>query len=302
MKSISILAIILISLFSLNICDQAETVNNVTLSAQATGELVVSNTYIKNNATVEDTINIKLKSLVEKDVNGTVITDSNHSFSDFTGFNITVTPFQSGKLNNVSLSFANITITNSSEATNNFTVELSALIFSEEGEIQTGGAELVKVGPGYVKFEFMVRNWAFCSNLTVIPCEDNQTGSFLDLAFDVKGSKNATKDHDLKYKIGNSDLILSNYNSIDSANSTKLPTGFPQYQRTVDTDEFTVRFPTFEKSAFYDPIVVMERVELQHSNLWLIVGIVVAILAIVAVVFVVVRCFKNGRKQEALMP
>jgi hypothetical protein len=283
----------------MNICDQTESVSNVTLSvSETTGELVISSP--KKNATLTESIRINLKSLIEKDENGTAITDAKHSFTNFNQFNFTVTPFTNGTTNNVSRWSSFLTINNVSETTNNFTVEVSTSIFSEEGEIYTGDKELAQVGPGYVKFSFNVKDWVFCSNST--PCEGDQIGSFLDLAFEVQDSENATKGHDLKYKIGNSDLVFSNYYNIDEANSTKLPSGYPQYQKLQDSDVFTVRFPTFKTNALYDPIVVMEGVELSHSNTWMIVGIIVAILAIAIVVFAVVKCFKTGRKEEALMP
>jgi hypothetical protein len=307
MKTQTIISLLILSLFSLNLCDdQIATFNNVTVHAlQASGQLLISYAV---NETNFDTVTVTLNSLSEKNQNGTVVGGADHTVN-FSGLTFTVSNFTNGTLNNVSALLSDLTVTDFSK-NQKAALDVKVYLFTEEGTITTGDAKKT-VKPGFVKFIYGVSNWQFCKNLTT-PCEGvnccvkqeqnvTEVGSFLDLVFTVKGSKNATKENSLKFDLGNSDLTLSNFIQLDGGNFTKLTSSYPAYERTDNKDVFTVRIPTFEKTAVYDPYVEMDGLK-KPSNVWLVVGIIVGIVAIAVVVFAVLKCFKNGSKSEPLMP
>lgn len=303
MKSLSILSIILISLFALNSSQIVEqTVNNVTVSAISQGGVFEISSVSMSNDTELETITIQILSLVERDENGTAISDPNHSYTSLSNVDFNVTPFQNTSMSNVTSWYSHMTAVNLPGISNNFSLVIQAQLYSEEGKLDDLN-EFGRVGPGYVLFGFNVLDWSFCQNTTETPCLGNQVGSFLDLSFIVNGSENANHQHGLKYKIGESQLLLSKNSFLEyTGEVTALPTGFPQYQSINDTDVFTVRFPIFEQDAYYESLLVMDTVKLSHTHTWLVLAVIVAILLIAIVVFIVIRCFKSGRRQEALMP
>ena len=304
MKFLSILSIILISLFALNssqIVDQ--TVNNVTISAVAEGGVLGISSFSNKNQSELETITIQPYCLVERDANGTAISDPLHTFEDFANLKFEMIPFENITYNNIPAWFTHLVANNFTGTSNNFALVIQAGIFSEKGNIEIAdNDEYGQIGPGYVKFGVMVNNWSFCQNTTENPCQDNQIGSYLDLSFVVTGPQAAANQNGLRYKFGESELLLSKYILTDDNDASVLPSGFPKYQRVSNLDVFTIRIPKFEVAATYDPIVVMESVELSHSHTWLILAVIVFILAIALVVFIVVRCFRARKRQEALMP
>ena len=310
MKKFNTLAIILISLFNLSVCkDQVEVFKDLTLTAQAqSGAIVISVNYTINSTVATDTVTVTINSLVEKDVNGVAIEDPNHSFTDFSGLNFTIDEFKVNLYENdpslIVVSTANV-ISNT-----NSTITVHAILYTEDGMVETGAKELVEVKEGYIKLIYEIKNWQFCThsavNCTGINCclqgNGTQIGAYLDLSFAVQGSQIASTNDNLLYNLGNSDLILSQYASIDDGAWTQLETKYPLFQSQGNSNIFTVRFPTFNSSAIYDPIITMNRIDRHNSlkNIGLIIGIFLIIIALL-MAFYYYRYFKRSRLQENLI-
>jgi len=310
MKTLKVLAIILFSLFYQSICqDIVRLFNDLTLTVQGQcGGIVITVNYTINGTLATDTFTAKINSLVERDSNGIAIEDPNHTFTDFCGLDFTVDEFSKslwgGREYLIVESNANIT------SNTNSTITVYAILFTQDEMIETGANELVEVKPGYVKFAFEIDNWQFCTNssenCTGINCclqgNGTQIGAYLDLSFEVGGNQNATSHDNLTYDLGNSNLILSQYYSIDDNPSTQLISNDPLFQSQGNNNIFTIRFPAFNNLAQYDLIVSMNRVDRNNSieNIGLIIGMIVVIIALLFA-FYFYRYFKRNRMQENLI-
>jgi hypothetical protein len=113
------------------------------------------------------------------------------------------------------------------------------------------------VEPGDVKFNIIISDWSFCS--TTNQCGDgNETGQFLDVAVQVQGNSDSPEqsaEDALLFNLGGGvPLILSKQVVIDDF-SVEMPEGFPRVEMTAEGPLFVFRFPRFQESAEYDPIV-----------------------------------------------
>ena len=304
MSTLTTLAIILISLFSLNVCqvDQVQVFKNLSLTAQAqSGGLVISCNYSSNDILQTDTVTVNLQSVVERDINGTAITDPNHTFSSFSGLAFKVDEFIQVVYDNIPVFMVRSVANMNTDST----ITVYAMVFAEEGILETGTNELIEVRAGAVKFMYKIENWKFCTDATAscTGINGNKIGAYLDLTFSVDGSQNATTKDNVSYELGNSDLILSQFISVDDEDSTLLPANYPLYQRQETSDFYTVRFPTFNFNAYYDPIIKMDGLKIPElRNTGLIAGIIVGVVVLLLVAFFICRYFKRSRAQETLMP
>lgn len=317
MNKLSILAIILLSLFSLNLCQDGDVaVNGVSVKLLGqSGKLVLTKNITSGNTTTEESVTVNFSSLSEKDENNAVVGKSGaikHSFENFAQLDFTITNFTEGKFQNLTVyqtSFVAEKIVNPDT-----TFTGTFYVFTQDGEITTGTNETTKVAPGVVKFSIDINKWPFCSN-TDATCDDQtdatcckqgqnlEIGKYLDFALEIKGNKIINKTESSTYDLGNSNFILSRYAQLDAGDYTELPAGYPAYEKQGVSDVFTFRFPTFTQSASYDPVIIMNESDTtESSNTWLIIGVIVGIVAIAVVVFFVVKCFKNGSRDEKLMP
>lgn len=315
MNKLSIIAIILISLLSMNICQDSNVeFNSVNLKVLGqSGKIVLSKNFTTDNQTITEQVVIRFSSLTERDVMQNEVGQAGkvkHSFNNFAVLDFSVT-------NVTEQTYQNITVFQTSlKAVNivqNASFTGSLLVFKEKGNITTGVNETEQVYPGALKFSVDIDNWVFCKkpeNKTE-PCieptccskgNEFEEGSYLDFALEIKGQKDANVTGINSYDLGNSKFVLSSYVNVDNV-PTKLSEGFPKYEKQVVNDVFTFRFPKFEKNVSYDPLVVMKGIEdaSKTSNTFLIVGIIVGIVSILVVVFLVLKCFKNGRKKDSLM-
>jgi hypothetical protein len=315
MNKLSILAIILISLFSMNFCEDTDvSVNGVSVKALGqSGKLVLTKNITNGNTTTEESVTVNFSALRERDINGEIVGKAGkvkHSFENFAQLEFAVSNFTEAKYQNLSVHQASLVASDIVAEGTNFTGTF--YVFTQEGEITTGTNETVRVAPGAVKFSIDVVNWPFCSN-TNSTCDDqsdatccvkgnvNEIGSFLDFELEIKGNKLVNQTEGNTYDLGNSNFVLSNYSKLDGADFTQLPEGFPKYEKQGASDVFTFRFNKFEKSVSYDPVVLMNASD-SSSNLWLIIGVIVGVIAIGVIVALVVKFFQNKKKEEKLMP
>jgi hypothetical protein len=292
MNKLSIVAIILISLFSMNFCQDIEvSINGVSVKALGQfGTLVLTKNITNGNTTTEESVTVNFASLKERDENGNEVGKAGkflHSIENFAELQFAVSEFTEAIYQNLSVYKASLFASNVVVEETSFTGTF--YVFTQEGEITTGTNETVKVVPGAVKFSIDVVNWPFCSN-TDSTCDDQtdatcclnensiETGSFLDFELEIKGNRQAYDIENNIYDLGNSKLVLSNYYIPDEDDYTLLPEGFPKYEVRESYDVFTFRFNKFEKSVSYDPEVEMVNGFESSSNLWLIIGAIVGVI------------------------
>jgi len=137
-------------------------------------------------------------------------------------------------------------------------IGLDAYIMLSDGNITTPGDEVWVVSKGDVKFNVDVSDWSFCGDET--PCGDaNQTSVYLDLAISIQGSSEKpeqSEDNSLLFSLGgNVPLLLSSQIEVDDF-MQDMPEGFPRVESTDNQGTvFYFRFPRFEDTVKYDPIV-----------------------------------------------
>eukprot|EP00980_Cylindrotheca_fusiformis_P006586 scaffold1389_cov122-Cylindrotheca_fusiformis.AAC.4 len=109
-----------------------------------------------------------------------------------------------------------------------------------------------------IKFNINIDNWSFCdpdSN----PCGDGtETSQFIDVAAEILGSENvpeADGSDPMVYNLGGGvPLVLSNQVEVDGQTAT-MPPGFPRVESSDQGTVFVFRFPRFQSTLEYDPIV-----------------------------------------------
>lgn len=254
------------------------------------------------NSTESSSIDIDFDSLKERNQNGEEVGKSGkqkHSFNNFAQLDFQITDFIESKFQNLSVFQTSIVVDKFLESTK-FTAFI--YIFNDTGSIDTGAGNNVTVNKGTLKFSVLIENWSFCLNNTVADanCLQGQTvevGSFVDFTINIKGKETGklSDSKTNKFSFGDANVVLPNYIKLDN-NDTKMPDGYPSFTSTNTTNSFTFRFPKFNTSAYYDPVVEITQ-EPASSNTFLIVLLV--ILGLVVIVFGAYCLFFRKRPDES---
>jgi len=147
-------------------------------------------------------------------------------------------------------------------------------IAKEDGNITLGDGEkteITTVKKGQVKFTVHVEGWKWCTDAGNCKKADdtNEIGKFLDLSISVKGKGEATAQAavagmSMTFDIGNDNFMhvskmMKAIDNSDVPTWVELPTDYPKpSKKDADTTMMTMRMPMFEKSAWYDPSVLMK--------------------------------------------
>ena len=277
-------------------------VKNVTLKIKGhSGKIVLSRVY--SNPKESDSLEIRFGSITEKDMNGTEVGKTGsvkHSFNNFAQLDFEVMPVVETTFQNLSVFQTSLNakiVTNVTSFTGTF------YIFKQNGTIDTGNNNFQDVKERNVKFSIEIKNWPFCKpsdQCTGPNCCINQNvneiGSFIDFTLELSGSKNPSNSSSYKYDLGNGQFILSQYCMLDNS-WTKLPNNYPNYSHDNNTEYFTFRFPTFQKTLMYDPIVQIGIEDTSKSHLALIIGIIIGVILAIAIVSVGIYCYKKRNSQ-----
>jgi hypothetical protein len=303
--------IIFLSIFSLITSqNSALKFNNLTVEVFNQSKIFVITNKYKNNITgYNETYTFQLNSLVERDINGTAIGGQDHQIN-FSNVKFKVGNFEEGHNGNVSLSL--IELNTFQDLNTNFTMSIYVGIYQQAGSIQYNYNKTLEMLPGQMEINYKIFNWTFCQNLT-LPCngknccvQGNQTqiGAYLDLSFNVTGQSNVTSIGGNVFSLGYSNITFSNYTYLENkSDPTPLPANYPSYQNDGANGLFTIRIPKFNQSAIYRQYLKMNVNYVPNgSSLWIIIGFVVGIFAILLAVFFIMRYFRRNRRQEALMP
>jgi len=266
------------------------------------GKMRLSYTNSTENGTDTNSIEIDFDSLIERNNAGEEVGKSGkqkHSFNNFAQLDFQINDFVEKKFQNLSVFETSLVVKQFLE---NATFTAFVNIFNETGIIDTGANNSVRVNRGTMKFSVLIENWSFCSNnsITEANCvkgQDVEVGSYVDFTIKIKGKDSAKKTDSSqnKFSFGDSNVILANFIKIDNQDS-KMPDGFPMFNSTENTNSFTFRFPKFNSSVYYDPVVEIVF-EPEGSKFALI--IILVILAFIVVGFGVYCLFFRKRPDES---
>jgi hypothetical protein len=266
------------------------------------GKIRLSYSNNTENFRESSSIDIDFDSLIERNQRGEEVGKSGkqkHSFNNFAQLDFQITDFIETKFQNLSV-FQTYLVVEKFLESSKFTAFV--YIFNETGSIDTGAGNIVSVNKGTLKFSVLINNWSFCLNNTFIAdanCvrgQNIEVGSFIDFTINIKGKDSAklSDSKKNKFSFGDASVILPNYIKLDN-NDSQMPDGYPASVSTNSTNSFIFRFPKFNSSVYYDPIVEITQ-ESPTSNTFLIVLLV--ILGLIVVGFGAYCLFFRKRNDE----
>ena len=139
-------------------------------------------------------------------------------------------------------------------------------VFNQDGTIHPTANETFAVNAGTIKFSIAIDSWPFCqgesdSSSMGKACASDY-GEFLELGVEIKGrdSGDAEQATSTKYTLD----PVSGRDPIELEFSTEvmidgewfqMPEGYPKVEVQGGKQLFIFRFPRFESSAMYDPLI-----------------------------------------------
>jgi len=270
---------------------------------------ITKTTTNSTNGTEINEVVMDFSSLIERDINGTEVGTSGpnkHSYNNFAQMDFTISEMTTIKYQNLTALTFNLFATNLIEASTSFQGIL--YIFNDTGSIKAGEREFANVDVGTVKFSVEINNWPFCEVTDQCPgphcCKKGQTvevGKYLDFEMEIKGKDAAKKtNNNKKYSLGGgSNLILFDSVLIDG-NWTTLDKGYPKYSTEGSKEIYTFRFPKFNDSLIYDPLVNYDGTT-GATYWWVLIVAAIVVLGLVGVFLVCYFRNKNLKLQESLI-
>jgi hypothetical protein len=112
-----------------------------------------------------------------------------------------------------------------------------------------------------IKFNVNMFNWTFCDAVSN-PCGNGtETSKYIDVAAEILGSESIPEEDETDSMVfnlgGGIPLLLSNQIQVDGETDA-MPLGFPRVENSDQGTVFIFRFPRFQSTVEYDPIVQTE--------------------------------------------
>jgi len=138
-------------------------------------------------------------------------------------------------------------------------------VFMHDGVIQPTSNETFNVSGGTVKFSVSVSSWPFCSGETGNSemgkaCKGN-TGAYLEFGMEIKGGSKIEETGENSFTLATNPTTGGNV-TIEMSNELKLggewesmPEGYPMIEYKGSKQLFIFRFPRFNGTALYDPLI-----------------------------------------------
>jgi hypothetical protein len=203
-----------------------------------------------SNNTTQD-LEIKMDALRQLDAAGNTLGgggSEKHSFNSFATQEFTISEPVDEKYKDLSVakvSFESVLVGSSK-------LTIDTYIFKQAGNFSVG-EDTVSVSEGSVKFNVMLGEWSWCAAGGSCKAGDGDGASVeLDIVA-ASGSDAPKKGSDSKtYSIGDATMLMLNTYSDDGGSTWKaMPEGYPK----MDGSKFTLKFPKWEGSIIYDPVV-----------------------------------------------
>eukprot|EP00928_Gymnodinium_smaydae_P084538 TRINITY_DN677_c0_g1_i16.p1 TRINITY_DN677_c0_g1~~TRINITY_DN677_c0_g1_i16.p1 ORF type:complete len:416 (-),score=59.29 TRINITY_DN677_c0_g1_i16:838-2028(-) len=239
--------------------------NNTEISVPATGlvNLIDSRTLVhvqgqSGKFTVYDSIQgkaqgitINMDALREVDASGKAVgatgpKDSKHSFNSFATQQFTIEDAETVKVDNVEATLIKF----HSPINTIGKIQVDTYVMGGAGQVGPPG-EKWAVSNGDLKWNIKLYEWTFCG------CnKGTEVGEYVDLDVSMKGPRTASHNKGSKsINMGDGvSLELSNQVLVDGT-WMAMPAGYPMVTVKGSSTTFTFRFPKFNASATYDPLI-----------------------------------------------
>jgi len=213
---------------------------------------------------------IEMDSLQELDVNGNPVGTSGqdrHSINTFANQDFTFHPVVYDHMMGVNSLLTANKLSFTSPVGNVGYISVDTFIMRSRGHVGPQGEEW-GVRAGDMKFNVNFPSWTFCD-----ACGNRGTevGAFLELKIKIKGAaasvtlvEGTTNTYTLG---GNANLTLTDKVMLDGVQGV-MAEGFPQLSMQGNSQIFSFRFPRFESSAEYDPVLSQDWVEETLCENW----------------------------------
>ena len=126
-------------------------------------------------------------------------------------------------------------------------LQLDTLLLGNDGSVGTE-TETWNVRPGDLKWNIRLSEWTFCN-----PCADG-IAEFVDVGIEIKGQEETKSNTTVD--LGSATLQLSNRVTVDGV-ERDMPSDYPKVVTKGSKQLYVFRFPTFQTSATYDPLLQM---------------------------------------------
>jgi len=259
---------------------------SVSISKKA-GAISVTRAKMGRKKNKESKVKITFEALREVDIDGVIVGEKEsekHSIESFAKKDFTfdvedtnITPPDDNAMNRVYGEFLmnaeGVRIPFSASLDTGSALNIDTYFFSGEGTVGTM-TESWAVQPGDMKFNIGLKNWAWCD-----PCQDGM-GTFVEMDVEIKGSKpprgtgkkgkgakgEEEERVEKEWYLGDGAILdLSDEVMIDGK-LTKMPVGYPKLVVKGSKQLYTLRFPRFEDSILYDPVVSFHPDEFDDSS------------------------------------
>eukprot|EP00931_Biecheleriopsis_adriatica_P034044 TRINITY_DN19705_c0_g1_i1.p1 TRINITY_DN19705_c0_g1~~TRINITY_DN19705_c0_g1_i1.p1 ORF type:complete len:356 (-),score=68.82 TRINITY_DN19705_c0_g1_i1:139-1206(-) len=197
-------------------------------------------------------IQVTMDALREVDSTGQPVGTSGsvkHSIETFAAQEFAIAPAEDVTLEDGNVSAVKVSFSSSISSIG--TIRVDTYVLGKSGVLGPPG-EKWSVQPGDLKWNIALSNWTWCG------CKKGQQseeGAFIDLEISVKGLTAMEVKGNKSLSLGDgATLELSDQVYADGTWSA-MPEGYPKITVQGSSTTFTFRFPKFETSSLYDPLI-----------------------------------------------
>lgn len=200
-------------------------------------------------------VQVTMDALYEVDADGNSVGASGntkHSIQTFASQDFTIQNAEQVTLTD----FNNISATKISFSSTVSTIgkiRVDTYVMGESGSVGTP-SETWSVSSGDLKWNIELYEWTWCG---CSQGNSQQVGEYIDLTVSVKGlqAPQATNSGNSSFDLGDDiSLELSSQVNVDGAWQS-MPSGYPKIVGSGSSTAFVFRFPKFQTSALYDPVL-----------------------------------------------
>lgn len=204
---------------------------------------------------VQSGIQIEMDALREVDTNGGAVGtqgSDKHSIQTFASQTFTISPMVMVQLDG-GVSAAQVSFQSTVSTVGKIGVD--TYVMAGSGTVGPQG-ETWAVRPGDLKWNVRIWDWQFCDGSGAGACRANDVGDYIELDVSVKGLASASKTGNKTIDLGGqATLELSNQVFVDNSTWSTMPSGYPAVHVQGGTTTITFRFPKFNSSILYDPVI-----------------------------------------------
>ncbi|XP_048760254.2 acidic skeletal organic matrix protein-like [Ostrea edulis] len=243
--------------------------NDTTISAEKvylkiqgqSGGMVIGR--VQNPDQDNNAVKIKFDAIQEVNSAGVAVGASGrskHSFNNFAQLDFTFSSLEDTTYKNLTAKTVSFKASISSVNAN---LTVQTFIITEAGNITIDGESTV-VEKGTVKFNINIEGWGFCdASGNCRKGNQDEIGEYIDLTISIKGKGTPSKkagnnkrsegeEFDLG---GDASVALSKKISMDGGSYEDMPGNYPTFRTQGSKQLFVFRFPKFNNSVLYDPII-----------------------------------------------